>query len=82
MLHPCRRNSVSTSPPSTLMERILEEAWMHERNAECEANCSNRMNDAPISTWKVHHSSRQQTSNYLESWYFDLIVTYYLSSMR
>ncbi|XP_047344321.1 rabphilin-1-like isoform X1 [Vespa velutina] len=61
-----RRNSLSTSPPSTLMERILEEAWMHEKNAEYEANCANQMNDAPISTWYVHHSSRQQTSDYLE----------------
>ncbi|KAL2746144.1 rabphilin-1-like isoform X1 [Vespula maculifrons] len=61
-----RRNSPSTSPPNTLMERILEEAWIHEKNAKCEANCSNRMNDAPISTWYVHHSPRQQTSDYLE----------------
>ncbi|XP_043497640.1 uncharacterized protein LOC122521189 isoform X4 [Polistes fuscatus] len=66
-----RRNSPSTITPSTLMERILEEAWMHERNAECEANASsNRTNDQQtISTWYVHHSDspRKQTSNYIES---------------
>ncbi|XP_015174553.1 PREDICTED: uncharacterized protein LOC107065408 isoform X1 [Polistes dominula] len=65
-----RRNSPSTISPSTLMERILEEAWMHERNAECEMNASlNRTNDQQtISTWYVHHSDspRKQTPNYIE----------------